>query len=190
MKALNDSIPANRVPTRTRYAGFLDTEIKARRLYRRTVDDAYDTVAELRKLMASAEALAALEGRLTALADIVVNETPGKATEAIKVATRDLRKVIGTSGIASKLSRARRALRGNNPKPEGAAKEIAEALRRYYTELDWRRSASVKLEPGLKSYDDAIKDTIGLRSQERLSSEQAGIVASCMSIHRDISLKF
>ncbi len=189
-KALNDSIPAQWAPTRKRYAGLLDTEIKARRLYRRTVDDAYEPVAELRKIMASAEALAELEGRLTALADIVVNETPEKATEAIKAVTRDLRKVSDTSGIASKLSRARRALRGNNPKPEKAAKEIAEALRRYHTELGWRRDASAKLEPDLKAYDDAIKDTIGLRSQERLSSEQAGIVASCMSIHRDISLKF
>ena len=41
-----------------------------------------------------------------------------------------------------------------------------------------------------KKFDDAIKDTIGLRLQERLTKKQAKIVSSCRSIHRDISLNF
>ena len=42
----------------------------------------------------------------------------------------------------------------------------------------------------INQYDDAIKDTIGLRLQERLTKKQAKIVSSCRSIHRDISLNF
>ena len=42
----------------------------------------------------------------------------------------------------------------------------------------------------INQYDDAIKDTIGLRLQERLTKKQAKIVSSCRAIHRDISLNF
>ncbi len=43
---------------------------------------------------------------------------------------------------------------------------------------------------GLNAYDEAIKGSIGLRLQERLSSDQAASVVTCLSIHRDISLNF
>lgn len=120
----------------------------------------------------------------------MVDESPEKATETIKAVTRDLRRVGGTSRIASKLSRARRALRGNKPKLEKAAAEIADALKLYRAEVAWRRQASGSLAGGLAVYDKAISQTIGLRSQDRLNGDQAGAVASCMSIHRDISLRF
>jgi hypothetical protein len=44
--------------------------------------------------------------------------------------------------------------------------------------------------PGLITYDNAIKNNIGLRLQERLTSEQAAEIAICKSVHRDISLAF
>ncbi len=189
-QAFSDQIPADWVKVRKRYAGLTKAETQARRRYRRTVDDAYEPIAELRKLIAEAEALAALEGSLTALTRVVVDESPEKATETIKAVTRELRKVGGTSRIASRLSRARRALRGDNPKLDKAAEEIGDALKLYRAEVAWRRQASGSLEGGLATYDKAISQTIGLRSQERLTGDQAGDVASCMSIHRDISLRF
>ena len=50
--------------------------------------------------------------------------------------------------------------------------------------------AADELLPGLSAYDDAIKHSIGLRVQERLTQEQARVVAECQSVHRDISLHF
>ena len=44
--------------------------------------------------------------------------------------------------------------------------------------------------PGLSAYDEAIRHSIGLRVQERLTKEQARLVAQCQSVHRDISLYF
>ena len=44
--------------------------------------------------------------------------------------------------------------------------------------------------PELEKYNLVIKDNIGLRLQSRLTKEQAKFVASCNSIHRDISLNF
>ena len=56
--------------------------------------------------------------------------------------------------------------------------------------VDWRKKAFGSLLAQLNQYDDAIKDTIGLRLQERLTKKQAKIVSSCKAIHRDISLNF
>ena len=44
--------------------------------------------------------------------------------------------------------------------------------------------------PSIKSFDNSIKNTIGLRLQEKLTKEQAKYVAACKSKHKDISLNF
>ena len=44
--------------------------------------------------------------------------------------------------------------------------------------------------PEIEKYNLAINNNIGLRLQSRLTKEQAKFVASCNSIHRDISLNF
>jgi len=54
----------------------------------------------------------------------------------------------------------------------------------------WRQQASEQLVADLTSYDDAIKENIGIRLQTRLTTEQAEAVASCQSQHKDISLNF
>ena len=58
------------------------------------------------------------------------------------------------------------------------------------SEVEWRRQAAMALAPALQSYNEAIKDSIGLRLQDRLSDEQAEEVARCKAFHRDISLNF
>ena len=110
--------------------------------------------------------------------------------DAIKSAATALGAVEGVSSIRSKLSKARRALRGDSPKRDEAADRLAEALELLTEELAWRRTAAAQLANGLATYDEAIKSTIGLRSQERLTGDQAEEVASCQSVHRDISLSF
>ena len=42
----------------------------------------------------------------------------------------------------------------------------------------------------LLDYDNLLKDSIGLRSQNRLNKDQALEVARCNSNHRDIALRF
>ena len=67
---------------------------------------------------------------------------------------------------------------------------IAEALALYEAERAWRQRGASELARGLERYDLAIRDTIGLRLQERLPSDVANSVAACRSVHRDISLHF
>ena len=108
--------------------------------------------------------------------------------ETIKAAERELGQVAGSAArIKGRLSKARRALRGNSPDPEKAAGFLAEARERYAEEVAWRTRAADELLPGLSAYDDAIKHNIGLRVQERLTKEQARLIAECKSVHRDVS---
>ena len=190
MAAIEASIPAVWEDSRARYVELLNAQKKARREYRQTVDEAYQTVADLRALAADADALRAFEPTLASLDAVVANDPPDQAMEVIKAAGRELGKVAGSSRITGRLSKARRALRGNSPDPEKAAGFLTEARERYAEEVAWRTRAAQELLPGLSAYDDAIKHSIGLRVQERLTQEQARVVAECQSVHRDVSLHF
>ena len=66
----------------------------------------------------------------------------------------------------------------------------SEAFILFDREAKWRKDASQNLMPELEKYNSVIKNNIGLRLQSRLTKEQAKFVASCNSIHRDISLNF
>ena len=190
MAAIEASIPAAWEDARARYVELSDAQKKARREYRRSVDDAYQTVADLQVLIADAGALRAFEPTLAGLDAVVANESPEPAMEIIKAAERELGEVAGSGRIKGRLSKARRALRGKSPDPEKAAGFLAEARERYAEEVEWRTRAAQELAPGLAAYDDAIKHSIGLRVQNRLTQEQAQLVAECQSVHRDVSLHF
>ena len=43
---------------------------------------------------------------------------------------------------------------------------------------------------GLRGYEAAIRDTIGLRKQEKLPQYVVPSIAGCTAYHRDISLHF
>ena len=190
MAAIEASIPAAWEGARSRYVELLDAQKKARREYRQSVDEAYQTIADLRVLIADADALGAFEPTLSSLDGVVANEPPEQAMDIIKAAERELGKVAGSGRVKGRLSKARRALRGNSPDPEKAAGFLAEARERYAEEVAWRTRAAQELMPGLSAYDEAIRHSIGLRVQERLTKEQARLVAQCQSVHRDISLYF
>jgi tripartite ATP-independent transporter DctM subunit len=189
-KALAKNVPAGWAEARKRYVALADTENKARRAYRRNVDRAFEPVIETLKLIRQADALAKLKPKIEGLKATIADQPSDKAMLAIRAVTREFNKVSGINPIRSKLSRARRALRGRNPDPAKAAKSLAEGLEIYAADVAWRQKAKVRLFGDLSHYHDALRDTIGLRLQERLSSDQAGDVAGCMSVHRDISLAF
>jgi len=187
---LQNQVPETWDGASKQYADLEKAEIQARRNYRNNVDQAYETTAELRLVINDADELAALEQQLSALESAIANEPRDVAMERIKQVEKALGKVAGTSAIKSKLSRARRALKGKKPKPEKAIQSLGDGLERYATEVEWRRRAAVEIAPALAAYDNAIKDTIGLRLQRRMTADQIKEVASCRSVHRDYSLQF
>ncbi|NNK13960.1 MAG: TRAP transporter large permease subunit, partial [Desulfofustis sp.] len=187
---LQSQIPATWTEANKTFTDLDKAEEKARRSYRSNVDQAYETIAELRTVLEGAEELTAIEPQLAALEEAVVHNSSEDAMAQIKESEQVLGPIGGTSSIKTKLSRARRALRGKNPDSEKALQELQEGLKIYGSELDWRRQAAVELGHALATYDEAIKDTIGLRLQRRLPPEQIQSVASCQSVHRDRSLQF
>ena len=183
-------IPSDWKQQRDKFVELARAERRARAQYRRTVDEAYEPVAEIVKIARQADALAAIGNRLKALPGILAAQPPEKAAEEYREAEKLFNAIAGASHVKSRFSRARRDLTRREPNRERAVKSTLEGLQRYEAELQWRRKAAQDLLPGLTAYEMAIRDTIGLRSQPRLNSDQATDVASCMSVHRDISLNF
>jgi len=188
--SLKTKLPAGWDDARKRYVKLRTTEKNARRKYRRNVDDAYDPIVETQKVIAKAAELTALELKIKELEAVIANEPGPKAVAALKAVEKSLGAIAGASPIKSKLSKARRHMKPNVPRREKAAKEWAKALKLHAADIAWRTRAAKELAAGLAAYDRAIFDTIGLRLQERLSTEQAEEIAACQSVHRDISLDF
>ncbi|MEK9753765.1 MAG: TRAP transporter large permease subunit [Rhodospirillaceae bacterium] len=187
---LKSTFPADWDEVRKTYIKLSNAEKNARRRFRRETDDAYEPVAELRKVIAATSALAAVETPLKALAKTVAEVAPAAAVEAVKAVDGQLTPVAGSTPIKSAMSKVRRAFENDTPDRGKAIGELAWATKLFVNDLTWRRKAETALLPGLAAYDNAIRGTIGARSQPRLSEAQADSVAACQSHHRDISLDF
>jgi len=189
-EVLQGSFPEGWDDVRKAYLELEGAERQARRLYRRTVDDAYEPIVNLRKIIAGADALAALEQPIRDLSSVIESDPPDQAMDKIRAVENMFSGIDGASAIKSKLSRARRALKGDEPDLEKARTNHRAALEALAEDLVWRKRAATDLLPGLNAYDEAIKASIGLRQQERLTEKQAEEVAGCLAIHRDISFSF
>jgi len=164
----------------------------ARRQYYHAVDSSYEALTELEQIIADGDALANLESELKTLDKAIVDENAKDAIIKIKAVGSSLSKIKGTTSIKSKLNKARRVLKKDKT-DEAKDKAMAfmrDAHKAYQTEIKWRAKASKELLADLKHYDTSISKTIGLRLQSRLTDIQAKSVASCLSVHRNISLSF
>lgn len=188
--ALRTTLPADWQEQRKRYVALSGAAKKARGQYRRTVDEAYEPIAETIQIIGGADTLAAIGDKLKTLDATLASKPLEEAVLAFRGAEKLFNGISGVSHVKSRFSRARRDLTRREPNIERAKKSLAQGLERYAVELAWRQRAAKELLPGLVTYEAAIRDSIGLRSQSRLNSDQAVDVAGCLSIHRDISLNF
>jgi hypothetical protein len=189
-EALRTQIPARWNTEHENFRLLLTAETKALKAYRRNVDEAYEPIGELVKIIAGVDRLAALDPELMALTQQVTSGDPADGVKKLAAAAKAVGAVAGTGKIKSNLSGARRALRARTPNREKALKKLGQALKIYRAELAWRQRAKVELLAGLEAYELAIRDTIGIRLQSRLPQEMALDLASCTAEHRDISLHF
>ena len=189
-KALAGKIPAEWEARHKAFRELQATEEKARREYRRNIDDAYIPVRELMLEVAAAEQLEALEAELVALRERIPQREPAESVDELAEMAKAVGEVPGAKNIRSELSSARRALRAKEPDMDKALEEYDDALKKYRAELVWRKQAADALLPGLKAYEAAIRDTIGLRQQPRMPRAQALELVGCTAKHRDISLHF
>ena len=147
-------------------------------------------IRTMRRMISETDALAALQPRYEPLIALIREQPPEEGLEAIKALEFDVDSLTETHRIKSKLSRAKRALRGTNPDKEKAVAEIIQSSEILQQEVEWHRRAESELLSDLDEYNEAIKMTIGMRLQERLTGEQAESIANCKAVHKDLTLYF
>ena len=190
LEELKASIPAEWDEQYKTFAKLTGAESKARTTYRRTADKAYKPVPELISTISDQEMLAAFGDTLNSVKGEVAALESEEAQEFLKGIEREVGAIKGTSEVKTLLAKARRELKKKKSDPEKAMGFLDEAVVAYDEDLAWRTKAKTELLPELMTYREAIKDTIGLRGQDKLPREQALYVASCSAGHRDISLNF
>ena len=158
--------------------------------YRRNVDEAYEPIKTINGILKDTDALRNQRNKIESIGQIIMQQEPDGAMKQIKLIEKELGNIEGSSSIKSKISKARRALKGKNPNREKANKFWKEALTIFDKEMQWRQKALSEFIQPLDAYDTLIKDSIGLRSQKKLGLEQAKSIAVCKSSHQDISLNF
>ncbi|MGA0157826.1 MAG: AAA family ATPase, partial [bacterium] len=158
--------------------------------YRRNVDEAYEPIKTINGILKDTDALRNQRNKIESIGQIIMQQEPDGAMKQIKLIEKELGNIDGSSSIKSKISKARRALKGKNPNREKANEFWKEALTIFDKEMQWRQKALSELIQPLDAYDTLIKDSIGLRSQKKLGLEQAKSIAVCKSSHQDISLNF
>jgi len=186
---LKASIPDSWKDARARFVTLAKAEKSARLKYRQNADDSYGLIVTVQTMISQTEALAELQGQFELLIEVVRQKATEEGLDAIKAFGAEIDQLVETHRIASKLSRAKRALRGNNSDKDKALDNLLQAAEILQSELDWRMRA-VDLASDLREYDATIASTIGMRMQQRLTGEQAESIASCLAVHRDLSLHF
>ena len=157
--------------------------------YRRNVDSVYKNI-QMTKLIIIDKNKLNIDSEIFNLKKIIFNESKNDAMSRIKSIEKILNEIAGAELIKEKLSKARRILKKDYVDINKINTLLDEANEIYILEKEWRVKAEKKLLPQLIKFDNSIKNTIGLRLQEKLTKEQALYIASCRSIHRDSSLNF
>ena len=173
-----------------KYNEFALENRKAVTKYRRNVDSVYENIQMLKEIIKDRNKLLNLETDILKLRELVINESKDDGMNSIKSIEKILNEIAGAELIKEKLTEARRTLKKDDADINIINTLLYEANKIYMFENEWRAKAEKELLPQLNKFDDSIKNTIGLRLQEKLTKEQAKYVAACRSTHTDISLNF
>ena len=189
-EALTATIPSEWEAENARHVELQKTESTARNQYRKAADQGYSPVRTVAATLSATAALRDMGSALPDMKTLMATNEPADLLEPLKQLSSQFGAIEGASKIKSAVSKARSALKKKKPNPESAMKSIDKAISEYEAEMQWRESAEAALSDELAAYEMQMRNTIGIRQQEKLNREQALSVASCSSHHRDISLNF
>ena len=158
--------------------------------YKKNVDEAYDNLDQIATFIKDHEKLNELSPDINNLRIDINNENYKNSISIIDSLFEKFGEISGTEELANKLDDLYSLLDSEEIEKNKILDASLEALNLFDKEVKWRKDASQNLLPKLEKYNLIIKNNIGLRLQSRLTKEQAKFVASCNSIHRDISLNF
>jgi hypothetical protein len=189
-EALIASIPENWNEELKTFRNLQKAEQSAYRKYTKSAQAAYQPIANMNVILEANSDYFILEEELLATKTQVENLTPEEMIEPLGSLGKRFSKVAGAEKIKSAISKARRALKSRNPSKEKAQKQLDKAIKLYSEQVEWRTDAAVNILPKLITYEDLMRETIGIRDQAKLTKQQALFVAKCQANHRDVSLNF
>ena len=187
---ISSRIPLNWEIDHQRYNQFALENKKAIMKYRWNVDSVYENIQNIKLIIADRNKLNSINNEIINLKELILNESKDDGVNRIKSIEKNLDKIAGIDSVKEKLSKARRILKKDDADITKVNLLINEANELYINEKEWRRIAEKELLFKLNKFDDSIKNTIGLRLQEKLTNDQAKYIAACRSNHKDISLSF
>ena len=189
-EALIASIPENWNEELKTFRNLQKAEQSAYRKYTKSAQAAYQPIANMNVILEANNDYFILEEELLDTKTQVENLTPEEMIEPLGSLGKRFSKVAGAEKIKSAISKARRALKSRNPSKEKAQKQLDKAIKLYSEQVEWRTNAAVNILPKLITYEDLMRETIGIRDQSKLTKQQALFVAKCQANHRDVSLNF
>ncbi len=188
--SLEETIPTEWEAEYDRHTQLQNAEKQARNNYRRAADGGYEAAREAVQVLAATSALRELGSAIPDMKEQMSSSAPADLVDPLEALADQFGEIDGAGDIKSAISKARSAMRKSTPDPEAAMEAIDTAIDEYTAQMQWREPAESALLEDLSAYESVMKDTIGIRQQDRLSRQQALSVASCSSHHRDLSLSF
>jgi hypothetical protein len=187
---LQKSIPMEFETKNKKYKELYNDYRKALNAYYAVVDNGYINFKQIKKDLQDFEKLKNLQDNLKQSSnDIRVNALE-KGSKSLNEIMEKLDKVSGTNEIKDIMYGVISDIQKGGVDREAINQKLSEITTLYNKELNWRDKASKNLLPQLEKYDDAVRDTIGIRQQDKLPNKQALYIAKCNSNHEDISLHF
>ena len=158
--------------------------------YKKNVDEAYDNLNQILMFIQDYQKLIELSSEVNNLKKNVESEDYEKSISNIDNLFEKLSEISGTEEFANRLDDLYSLIDAEEREKDKISNTSSEVSKLFDKEIKWRKDAEQNLIPELEKYNSVIKNNIGLRLQSRLTKEQAKFVASCNSVHRDISLNF
>ena len=187
---IEENIPQNWNEQNMKYKNLAKNKNISTKKYRRNVDESYEELNIIKTIIKDGSKLNVLLKDMNSLNDEIKKENLSEIENKVDELLEKLNEISGIDELIFKLDEISSMIQEDEIDFEKITNLMKENITIFNKEVDWRKKAFGSLLAKLNQYDDAIKDTIGLRLQERLTKKQAKIVSSCKAIHRDISLNF
>ena len=194
IKNINNDIESikNKIPKEWKEKNDQFKEIKkAYRLslkqYLRNMEDSYAAFASVKKDILSAEQIKQLIIKIETINNNLDKLSNTELDKQLNSIMEQTDKLSGMNKVSDIIYSSIQKIKDND---KATIKKLnQEATGFLKSSSEWRLKARAIL-PELIKYDGAIKDTIGLRSQDNLTKNQAIYVAKCNASHEDVSLDF
>jgi tripartite ATP-independent transporter DctM subunit len=189
---LTSSIPKNWNKDYKNFSKLVKNEKKIRTMYRRSSDQFYSEISDLLNTLKGTNKFYNLEKRVVKFSSLLEYNYDNKMLilNEIKELGILLSSIDDRGKMKSYLSKIKRKIKKKNVKIIPIMKDYENFIKVYKNKAKWLKIADSELRSKIEILLDNTSQTLGARSQKKLSRETALFIAKCNSGHKDISLNF